>query len=188
MPARACVGCPFRSKCPIVNTTDGRYVLIYTDEKRRLAERRREQETDVFKERYAMRSGIESTNSGLKNRLGMGKLRVRGRGSVFRVVWHKLAAWNLLRGAASKKLRAWVAQQVASTIEMGAFGSFGHFLRLFGAARSSEARFSTRWVASARFKRAQVIRVQKKRVTTGQFCRNWLCFASTTFDFTALSP
>src|SRR5208337_2379081 len=57
-----------------------------------------------FKERYAMRSGIESTNSGLKNRLGLGRLRVRGRGSVFRVIWHKLAGWNVLRAAASKKL------------------------------------------------------------------------------------
>jgi hypothetical protein len=33
-------------------------------------------------ERYARRSGIESTNSGLKNRLELKRLRVRGRGSV----------------------------------------------------------------------------------------------------------
>jgi len=129
MAARACVGCPFRNQCPIVNTNDGRYVLKYTDQKRRLAERRREQETDVFKERYAMRSGVESTNSGLKNRLDLGKLRVRGRGSVFRVVWHKLAGWNLLRAAASKKLRAWVAQQVASALKTaqsaGSAATFG---------------------------------------------------------------
>ena len=59
MAARACVGCPFRNQCPIVNTDDGRYVLQYSDRKRRLAARRREQETKVFKERYAMRSGIE---------------------------------------------------------------------------------------------------------------------------------
>jgi hypothetical protein len=124
MAAAACVGCPFRSNCPIVNTNDGRYVLTYTDAKRRLAERRREQETHVFKERYALRSGIESANSGLKNRLRLGKLRVRGRGSVFRVVWHKVAAWNVLRAAASKTLRAWVAQRVASTLKTGASGAF----------------------------------------------------------------
>ena len=63
----------------------------------------------MFAERYATRSGIESTNSGLKNRLGLERLRVRGRGSVFRVILHKVAGWNVLRAAASKKLRAWVS-------------------------------------------------------------------------------
>ena len=71
----------------------------------------------MFKERYAPRSGIESTNSGLKNRLGLGRLRVRGRGSVFRVILHKVAGWNVLRAAASEKLRAWVAARVAETLE-----------------------------------------------------------------------
>jgi hypothetical protein len=131
MAARACVGCPFRNQCPIVNTDDGRYVLQYSDRKRRLAARRREQETKVFKERYALRSGIESTNSGLKNRLGLGKLLVRGRGSVFRVVWHKLAGWNVLRGAASTKLRAWVAEQVAKASKARVSAPFGACLRLF---------------------------------------------------------
>jgi hypothetical protein len=117
MAARDCVGCPFRQQCPIASTDDGRYTLDYSDRQQRLAARRREQETDVFKKRYAMRSGIESTNSGLKNRLGLGKLPVRGRGSVFRVVWHKLAGWNVLRAAASAKLRAWVAERVARTLK-----------------------------------------------------------------------
>src|SRR4029078_5464596 len=53
MPACACAACPFRSQCPIADTVEGPYVLEYTDKKRRLAERRREQETDVFKQRYA---------------------------------------------------------------------------------------------------------------------------------------
>ena len=134
MPASACAACPFRKQCPIVNTDEGRYVLEYTDKQRRLAARRREQETVVFKERYAMRSGIESTNSGLKNRLGLGRLRVRGRGSVFRVIWHKLAGWNVLRAAASTKLRAWVGEQMARMMKRGEsapFGTcFGALLRL----------------------------------------------------------
>jgi len=129
MAARACVGCPFRHQCPIVNTDDGRYVLKYSDGKRRLAARRREQETDVFKERYAMRSGIEPTNSGLKNRLGLGRLAVRGRGSVFRVVWHKLAGWNVLRAAAATKLRAWVSEQVARASKARVSAPFGAGLR-----------------------------------------------------------
>ena len=83
-------------------------LLEFTDKEHRLAGRRVEEATEVFKERYAPRSGIESTNSGLKNRLGLGRLRVRGRGSVFRVLLHKVAGWNVLRAAASKKLSAWV--------------------------------------------------------------------------------
>jgi hypothetical protein len=125
MAAGACAGCLFRKQCPIVNTDEGRYVLEYTDRQRRLAARRREQETKVFNERYAMRSGIESTNSGVKNRLGLGKLPVRGRGSVFRVVWHKLAGWNVLRAAATRKLRAWVAGQVARSLKRLESASFG---------------------------------------------------------------
>jgi hypothetical protein len=116
MPATACAGCPFRDRCPIEPRRDGRFVLEFTDKDRRLAGRRREQETDVFRERYAKRSGIESTNSGLKNRLGLKRLRVRGRDSVFRVIHHKLAGWNVLRAAASTALRAWVAERVARAL------------------------------------------------------------------------
>jgi hypothetical protein len=117
MPAPACAGCRFRAQCPINQTRDGTFTLEFTDKDRRLAGRRVEEKTDVFPERYALRSGIESTNSGLKNRLGLGHLRVRGRGSVFRVLQHKAAGWNVLRAAASKKLRAWVRTQVDQTLK-----------------------------------------------------------------------
>ena len=101
MPASACCECPFRKQCPIENTRDGKFTLEFTDKERRLAGRRVEEATAVYKERYAPRSGIESTNSGLKNRLDLGRSRVRGRGSVFRVLRHKVAGWNVLRAAAS---------------------------------------------------------------------------------------
>ena len=106
MAAEVCGGCPFRAACPIHTTRDGRYELEFSDKDHRLAGRRREQETPVFAERYATRAGIESTNSGLKNRLGLKRLRVRGRGSVSRVILHKVAGWNVLRAAASKELRS----------------------------------------------------------------------------------
>ncbi len=125
MAAAACEGCPFRTSCPIHETRDGRYELDFTDKDHRLAGRRREQETPVFAERYRARSGIESTNSGLKNRLGLKRLRVRGRGSVFRVILHKVAGWNVLRAAASKKLRAWVSGAVAQTLKGAESGPTG---------------------------------------------------------------
>lgn len=130
MPASACHECPFRKQCPIEKTRDGKYTLDIGDKERRLAGRRVEESTEVFKERYAPRSGIESTNSGLKNRLGLGRLRVRGRGSVFRVLLHKVAGWNVLRAAASAKLRAWVKSQVAQTLKSGETGPIGRPLAL----------------------------------------------------------
>jgi hypothetical protein len=122
MAPEVCAGCPYRNACPIHNTQDGRFTLDFTDKAHRLAGRRREQETPVFKERYARRSGIESTNSGLKNRLELKRLKIRGRGSVFRVILHKVAGWNVLRAAASKKMRAWVSGQVAQTFKEGESG------------------------------------------------------------------
>jgi hypothetical protein len=125
MPASACSGCPLRKQCPIKSTDDGKFTLDVSDKERRLAGRRVEEATEVFKERYAPRSGIESTNSGLKNRLGLGQLRVRGRGSVFRVLHHKIAGWNVLRASASTKLRAWVRTQVAQTLRGSDSGPIG---------------------------------------------------------------
>ena len=105
MRATDCANCPFRTACPIKKKAD-RYRLSYTDKQRRLEERRQEEKTDVFKERYAKRSGIESSNSGVKRRLGFGKLRVRGRKAVFHAIYLKIAGWNMLRAAASGRLVA----------------------------------------------------------------------------------
>jgi hypothetical protein len=125
MPASACEGCPFRKQCPIERTHDGKFTMEFSDKERRLAGRRVEQETEVFRERYAIRSGIESTNSGLKNRLGLGYLSVRGLKSVSRVLLHKIAGWNLLRASASKKLKDWVRLRVAEGQGSVRFGGLG---------------------------------------------------------------
>lgn len=107
-----CAACPFREQCPI-ESGSGTCKVSYTDKQRRLEGRRREQETNVFRERYAKRSGLESTNSGLKRRLGLGQLRVRGRRAVNHALYLKGAGWNLLRAAASGKLRGRVAAAMA---------------------------------------------------------------------------
>ncbi|HKG25526.1 MAG TPA: transposase [Thermomicrobiales bacterium] len=125
MPASACAGCPFRKRCPIERTHNGKFTLEFTDKDQRLAGRRVEEKTDVFGERYAPRSGIESTNSGLKNRLDLGRLRVRGLKSVSRVVLHKLAGWNVLRASASEKLKSWVASRVAEALGTDDWGGSG---------------------------------------------------------------
>jgi hypothetical protein len=84
------------------------------DRQQCLATRRVEEETAVFQGHYkGKRSGIESTNSGLKNRLRLCRLRVRGRGSVYRVIQHKIAGWNVLRASASDKMLAVVAKRMS---------------------------------------------------------------------------
>jgi hypothetical protein len=120
MPKEACADCPFRKECPITETRDG-YRLKYDDKQRRLEERRREEATPAFRERYARRSGIESTNSGLKRRLDLGQLRVRGSPSVFHALLLKIAGWNLLRAAVATKVRKLVAQKVAAARRGGCF-------------------------------------------------------------------
>jgi Transposase DDE domain len=107
-----CAACPFRAQCPI-EVGKSTCKVSYTDKQKRLEGRRREQETDVFRQRYAKRSGLESTNSGVKRRLGLGQLRVRGRRAVNHAIYLKVAGWNLLRAAASGKLRGRVAQTLA---------------------------------------------------------------------------
>ena len=125
MPSFTCASCPLLQLCPIHQTPDDRFELKFTDQARRLAARRVEAETSVFRERYAARAGIESTNSGLKNRLSLGWLRVRGRGAVFRTILLKVSGWNVLRAAASKKLRAMIQARLAQLLGAGWAGPFG---------------------------------------------------------------
>lgn len=56
-----------------------------------------------FQERYAIRAGIEATNSELKRGSGLGRLRVRGEQRVALVVYLKATACNLKRA-----LNCWV--------------------------------------------------------------------------------
>jgi hypothetical protein len=104
MPSSACSQCEFHKECPVEKCRDG-YCLYHTAKQRRLAGRRREEATDVFRERYRIRGGIEGTNSGLKRRTGLGRLRVRGQPRVFRSILLKVAGWNILRAAACAKMR-----------------------------------------------------------------------------------
>lgn len=127
MSAEHCEGCPLLDLCPIKRQRDGSYELVFTDKDRRLAARRREESTEVFAERYAPRAGIESTNSGVKNRLGMDCLPVRGQGAVFRVMMNKVTGWNVLRAASTDALRAWVSAEVKKLLGAGWSGSCGQF-------------------------------------------------------------
>ncbi len=118
MPATACHSCDFSGACPI-EKVKGQYRLVHTPKDRRLAQRRREEKTAVFRERYQLRAGIEGTNSGIKRRVGLARLRVRGEAHVFNAILLKLVGWNILRAAACTKMRELVAER-ARTASCGA--------------------------------------------------------------------
>lgn len=109
-----CETCPYREACPIEKTKKGKYTLDYTAKQRRQESRRREEDTAAFRERYAKRSGLESTNSGLKRKHGLGQLRVRGRPAVRHALYLKIAGWNMNRATASGKLASKVAAILGS--------------------------------------------------------------------------
>lgn len=99
-----CRVCDFFSACP-VKKAHSRFVLRHTARQRRLAARRAEQATDAFSDNYAIRSGGESVNSGLKRKMGMGRLRVRGSPRVRMAVLLRCAGWNLFRAVRALRKR-----------------------------------------------------------------------------------
>lgn len=109
MPEAACSGCEFSGECT-VRRVKGQYRLEHTAKERRLAGRRREEQTQVFRQRYRIRAGIEGTNSGIKRRTGLGRLRVRGKARVFNAILLRLAGWNILRATVCATMRKLVAQ------------------------------------------------------------------------------
>jgi hypothetical protein len=143
-----CQHCPFREACPIEEKANGKFTTSYTDKQRRLEERRREQDTAPFQKRYEQRSGLESTNSGLKRRLGVGRLRVRGGKAVKHALCLKVAGWNLLRAAASGKLAKKMAEAMA---QMGLARCFqvlrGRLKRIYTLSRFFPAPLTRLWQA-----------------------------------------
>ena len=118
MPDSACSRCDFYEQCP-VEKCKGQYRLEHTGKQRRLAARRREENTEVFRERYTIRCGIEGTHSGLKRAMKLGRLRVRGRPAVFHAIYLKVAGWNMRRAMVCAALRKIVYERAAGAVLYG---------------------------------------------------------------------
>ena len=93
-----CEGCALFHACPAQRhrTEDG-YVLTVDLAATNLERRRRAEASGDFQPRYAIRAGIEATNSELKRRHGLGDLRVRGRPRVELAVYLKALGCNFKR-------------------------------------------------------------------------------------------
>lgn len=118
MPPEVCADCPDKARCPVKQTRNGCY-FEHTAKQRRLDQRRRNEKIDEFRECYKKRAGIESTNSGVKRRTGMARLRVRGKKSVFHAIILKIAGWNVFQAARAKKMRQHVAEQMGKQTPEG---------------------------------------------------------------------
>ncbi|MFQ5985612.1 MAG: transposase [Alphaproteobacteria bacterium] len=115
-----CEACPHRDSCPAKPLRDGRRVLRTTVHAAVLAKRRRYERTKEFKKRYAMRAGIEATNSELKRAHGLGRLRIRGVLRVRLAVYLKALACNVKRMVKHLADRARKAENAAAAAAEGA--------------------------------------------------------------------
>jgi hypothetical protein len=93
-----CEACPDFERCPAKYQQNvDAYVLSVNLIQRNLERRRRAEATEEFKKRYDIRAGIEATNSELKRRHGLGRLRVRRRKRVALAVYLAALACNVKR-------------------------------------------------------------------------------------------
>ena len=95
--AKGCQECDHRDYCCV--GLDGDHKLEYTPKQWRLAQRRVAEESEEFREKYRWRSGIEALNAKLKRKMGLGRLRVRGRERVRLAVKLKALGWNIFQAA-----------------------------------------------------------------------------------------
>ncbi len=112
IPAEYCNSCEQRKNCPVKRAKRG-FRIAHTAKDRRLEKRRKKEATDEFRKVYSKRSGIESTNSGIKRRTGMSRLRVRGKESVFQAMILRMAGWNIFQAAKTEKAREYVRKAMA---------------------------------------------------------------------------
>lgn len=101
-----CGPCPLRPRCPVRwrqrpefagGRGPGAYVLTADLVTLNIERRRSTEASGAFAPRYAMRAGIEGTNSEMKRAHGLGRLRVRGGHRVRLAVYLKALACNIKR-------------------------------------------------------------------------------------------
>ncbi len=97
-----CVMCPLREQCP-VRPGKKRHYLRVTLKALRNAGRRAREQTEVFRERYRWRAGIEATFSEMDRTTGIKRLRVRGLAAVGYCVLLKAIGVNIFRATRVKR-------------------------------------------------------------------------------------
>jgi hypothetical protein len=96
---KTCRSCSRKKTCPTMPGKKGRY-LRYNDKAIRLAQRRVQEGSPEFRDKYRFRAGVEGTMSQLDRLTGFKNLRVRGLSAVSFAAYLKAAAINIIRAAA----------------------------------------------------------------------------------------
>lgn len=90
-----CSACPFFENCPVKGKRVRR--IEWDRESQAIAKRHKECKTPEFKEKHKIRSGIEATNSELKNKHGAANLKVVGYKRIDLAMTFKALAVNVKR-------------------------------------------------------------------------------------------
>lgn len=129
-----CRNCEARGSCGAKRHKKN-YVLAFTRGRMATAIRREKEKTEAFEKTYAIRAGIEATNSELKRAHGLGRLRVRGAPAVEFAVFMKVTACNVKRymRARIERLRktAGDEKRPADAVFQPENASCGAFARVF---------------------------------------------------------
>ena len=167
MDGPTCAACAFQKECPMRrhviknqgphNTNGPRPVLTVDPKQQRRHDRRRRERTEAFRQQYRKRAGHESSFSGMKRRCGLGRLRTRGSPGVTLSALLKITGWNLLRAAASTRMRAKIGKQVRRALQGASAAVLADLRRRFGLQGSRRPDFRHCWPSRAPIPAANAI-------------------------------
>jgi len=134
-----CRACSKLDRCPVrapnnrergckPQDTKGNFRLEITQQLRLRDQMYADQQTEQWKTRYKIRSGIEATMSELKRRHGIGKLRLRRIAKVRFAVTFKVMACNIKRWAKAHLALPWSLYRFFNHI-LGCISNFGAIVR-----------------------------------------------------------
>lgn len=98
--AEVCDVCPNKARCMITASGRSSPRYQYTHDRVRQRQRRLNEETEAFRDRYRWRAGIEATMSRFKHQMGMARLRIRGMAKISYVAFLRALGLNIHRVAA----------------------------------------------------------------------------------------
>lgn len=104
--ADVCNVCPNKSRCMVTASGRNHRRYQYTHDRVRQRQRRLNEKTEAFRDRYRWRAGVEATMSRFKHQMGMARLRVRGMAKVRYVAFLRALGLNIHRVTAYRALLA----------------------------------------------------------------------------------
>lgn len=101
--AKHCQACEKRNLC-LAKKNGKNYYVYYDSRALRIVERKLDMRTTQTTTDYAKRSGVEAAYSIGKRTMGLGRLRVRGKSSVYHAILMRIIGFNIIRASRSSKM------------------------------------------------------------------------------------